>query len=566
MKKFLSSLPAIALFAVCFAATSPASIVSTTIDNFSTAQNVFANNGGVTNTVGSAGAIGGFRTIILNSTGGDFDTIFSVSSANQRMSLSTPADATPAFTVLYGGTNGTAGLGGIDLVSGNTDLTFSSLLFYLRSSDATSTYSWAFTDTSNNTASYSGIFPIHSSSSPIITNSISLSTMVNAGAVDWTSIDFISLTGGNVSEMDLSFAAFGGNSFSIQTQPVGSYWAPSAGGGGTGTWGAGNNVWSATAGTIGTLPQGTAGTLSFGGTAGTVTLSGSVSAAAGLGFSVGGYTITGGTSISLNGANASANTITTDANVGATINSVLAGSAGMTKAGGGTLTLGGANTYSGGTSVDAGTLVVDGSANNTTISVNNGGTLSGSGSVGGIVVNLGGTVSPGNVIGTQSVTGNVSLFWGGNYNWQIYDAAGTAGSSANGWDLISATGTLDLSALTVGSEFNINLWSLSSIAPTNGNAINFNPSQSYTWTILTAGGGITGFTGTEQFNINIGAFNGTGGFANGLEPGWGFTVVQDGNNLNLVYGAPIPEPGTWAAAALLVGGAAFARWRKRKTA
>jgi hypothetical protein len=30
--------------------------------------------------------------------------------------------------------------------------------------------------------------------------------------------------------------------------------------------------------------------------------------------------------------------------------------------------------------------------------------------------------------------------------------------------------------------------------------------------------------------------------------------------------APIPEPGTWAAAALLVGGAAFARWRKRKSA
>jgi hypothetical protein len=30
--------------------------------------------------------------------------------------------------------------------------------------------------------------------------------------------------------------------------------------------------------------------------------------------------------------------------------------------------------------------------------------------------------------------------------------------------------------------------------------------------------------------------------------------------------APIPEPGTWAAAALLVGGAAYARWRKRKSA
>jgi hypothetical protein len=29
--------------------------------------------------------------------------------------------------------------------------------------------------------------------------------------------------------------------------------------------------------------------------------------------------------------------------------------------------------------------------------------------------------------------------------------------------------------------------------------------------------------------------------------------------------APIPEPGTWAAAALLGGGAAFMRWRKRRT-
>jgi len=28
--------------------------------------------------------------------------------------------------------------------------------------------------------------------------------------------------------------------------------------------------------------------------------------------------------------------------------------------------------------------------------------------------------------------------------------------------------------------------------------------------------------------------------------------------------APIPEPGTWAAAALLAGGAAYARWRKRR--
>jgi hypothetical protein len=43
-----------------------------------------------------------------------------------------------------------------------------------------------------------------------------------------------------------------------------------------------------------------------------------------------------------------------------------------------------------------------------------------------------------------------------------------------------------------------------------------------------------------------------------------------GGTINLTYeytpAAAIPEPGTWAAAALLIGGAAFARWRKRKSA
>jgi hypothetical protein len=45
---------------------------------------------------------------------------------------------------------------------------------------------------------------------------------------------------------------------------------------------------------------------------------------------------------------------------------------------------------------------------------------------------------------------------------------------------------------------------------------------------------------------------------------------QVGTSTGVLYSAqsaaPIPEPGTWAAAALLVGGAAYARWRKRKVA
>ena len=40
---------------------------------------------------------------------------------------------------------------------------------------------------------------------------------------------------------------------------------------------------------------------------------------------------------------------------------------------------------------------------------------------------------------------------------------------------------------------------------------------------------------------------------------FGSLSIQSGS-----YGpTPIPEPGTWAAAAMLAGGAAFLRWRKR---
>ncbi len=47
------------------------------------------------------------------------------------------------------------------------------------------------------------------------------------------------------------------------------------------------------------------------------------------------------------------------------------------------------------------------------------------------------------------------------------------------------------------------------------------------------------------------------------------SLLADGTvGLTYTYtpSSAIPEPGTWAAAALLAGGAAFARWRKRKSA
>ena len=49
-------------------------------------------------------------------------------------------------------------------------------------------------------------------------------------------------------------------------------------------------------------------------------------------------------------------------------------------------------------------------------------------------------------------------------------------------------------------------------------------------------------------------------FANPLAPGGFFGLEQVGNSINTI--TPIPEPGTWAAAALLAGSAAFMRWRQ----
>ena len=227
------------------------------------------------------------------------------------------------------------------------------------------------------------------------------------------------------------------------------------------------------------------------------------------------------------------------------------------------LVLAGTNAYTGPTTVAAGYLVVDGDISASALtSVQDGGTLSGTGRVGDTIILSGGTLSPGNSPGTLNITGDIDWLGGGNYNWQIVDAAGAAGLS---WDLISVSGALDLSALTDINEFKINLWSLSGVDPdVNGNASNFDPSRNYTWTIVRALGGINGYIGSDQFLVNIGATNGAGGFANTLGGGT-FSVLQSGNDLNLVFtsSTPIPEPGTWVAAALFAIGAGLAGWRKR---
>jgi outer membrane autotransporter protein len=136
----------------------------------------------------------------------------------------------------------------------------------------------------------------------------------------------------------------------------------------------------------------------------------------------------------------------------------------LVKSGSGTLVLAGSNTYTGGTTLNAGGLTVNGSlASGVTV---NAGTLSGSGSIGGLTLN-GGVIAPGNSIGTMTVNGNFVQNAGSVYQVE----ANSAGQS----DKINVSGSATINGgmvqvLAQPGSYN------------NGTA----------YTILTAAGGVSG--------------------------------------------------------------------------
>jgi autotransporter-associated beta strand protein len=259
-----------------------------------------------------------------------------------------------------------------------------------------------------------------------------------------------------------------------------------------------------------------------------------------------------------------------------------AGTLAVTKTGTGTLTLSGTNTYSGDTTVTGGTLAIAGSgtiANTPRIQINTAAaldvsgitgttftlgaaqTLAGNGTVvtGGKTVNLAGTLAPGASPGTMTQDGGtMQLAVGGDYNWQILNANGVAGTGYDTTNLING-GVLDLDLLSAGNTYNINLWSLSGIGPdVNGDAT-FNNALTQSWALFSTGSAISGFS-TDKFTLNTGAFNGTNGFTNALGGGsFGIALADGGTDINLTF-TPVPEPST----ALLTALGVLAILRRRR--
>ncbi|MCU0795784.1 MAG: autotransporter-associated beta strand repeat-containing protein [Akkermansiaceae bacterium] len=181
----------------------------------------------------------------------------------------------------------------------------------------------------------------------------------------------------------------------------------------------------------------------FGGTAGTVTVT--TATANDITFNTTGYVISSGT-LTLNGTTP---TLSTGTGIDATISSVIAGSAGLTKSGGGTLILSGANTFTGVTNINSGILragnaaALGSSTNGTTVA--SGATLDLNGqNLGAEVVTISGT----------GVGGAGAVINTGASQTQALRFLTLAGNSSIGgtgrWDLrANTTGTLNLANFTL---------------------------------------------------------------------------------------------------------------------
>jgi fibronectin-binding autotransporter adhesin len=195
----------------------------------------------------------------------------------------------------------------------------------------------------------------------------------------------------------------------------------------------------------------------------------------------------GGTTGSILGDVANAGTLAFNRSDALTFGGILSGSGVLNQLGAGTTVLtGNSNAFSGNSVVSNGTLQVDGTlgAATSTLSVSNGGTLAGHGTVGGNVSIADGILSPGASPGTLTINGDLALAAASTLNYE-FGQAGVVGGPLNdltvvGGDL-TLDGTLNVTTTSSGS-FGAGLYRIIDYAGSltdNGLVVGAAPSSSY---------------------------------------------------------------------------------------
>lgn len=328
----------------------------------------------------------------------------------------------------------------------------------------------------------------------------------------------------------------------------------------------GNNDWTGFSGTI----NGTGGLTKKG--SGTFTLSGSntytgatkvdagtlragaqntiasasaVSVASGATFDLDGYDQTIASLAGAGDVKLGAGTLTSGNGNDTEFSGVMSGSGGFTKQGGGKLTMSGDNAYTGATSVKAGELQVNGSLDQTAVTVDSGATLSGSGTIAGsVTVSDGGHIAPGAGKGTLTV-GSLNLSNGANLDFElgaesdridvdndlvldgILNVSGGNDFGAGVYRLINYGGTLTDNGLILGSipgAFQASDLTIQTQVARQVNLIN------------TGGTAMSFWDGGASGNFNNGTIDGGSGTWSATGGNW---TRQDG-----AFNAPMaPQPG-----------------------